>query len=173
MCLRQDDRRPGVQVQQVPQVQSVRRQPRSHSCSSSYSCLDNVVACPLCATTCAWWFGVQKTATVAQLQCSDTVSGDFLGPCTQVQGRVVSTGTRPPIIRCLTFGGMDRHVINTHRQNHLLSSFPLQTQQRHTTETHNTHHTTHHTTTTHHHTPPHWDPPSVCFCAARPAHPKR
>ena len=87
------DRLPVVQAQQVPQVQSVRRQSRSHSCSSSYSCLDNV-GCPLCATTFAWWFREQKTATAAQLQCSDTVSV-FLGPCAQVQG-VVSTGTRPP-----------------------------------------------------------------------------
>ena len=28
-----------------------------------------------------------ETALVPQLQCSDMVSGDFLGPCTQVQGR--------------------------------------------------------------------------------------
>ena len=73
---------PGM-VETVRQVQSVSRQSRS---SSSYSCLDNVVLCPLCATTYAWWFRVHITATVAQLQCSDTVSGDFFGPCTQVQG---------------------------------------------------------------------------------------
>ena len=53
---------------------------RSHSCSSSYSCLDNVVACPLCAATDAWWFRVQKIAKASQLQCSDTVSGIFKGP---------------------------------------------------------------------------------------------
>ena len=33
--------------------------------------------CPLCATTVAWWFRVQKTAMSLQLQCSDMVSGDF------------------------------------------------------------------------------------------------
>ena len=36
-----------------------------------------VIACPLCATTGAVWFGVQKTALVPQLQCSDMVSGIF------------------------------------------------------------------------------------------------
>ena len=38
-----------VQVQQIPRVQSWRRQPSSHSCSSLNS--RPVVACPLCATT--------------------------------------------------------------------------------------------------------------------------
>ena len=42
-----------------------RRQPRSHSCNSSYSCLDKVIYTPV---VCNWWFRVQKTATVAQLQ---------------------------------------------------------------------------------------------------------
>ena len=99
-----------VQVQQVPQVQAVRRQSRSHSCSSSYSCLDNVVACPLCATTYAWWFGVQKTATVAQSQCPDTVR------CPVHRYRAGGRVHRDtlPTIRCVMFGGMDRHVIKTH-----------------------------------------------------------
>ena len=72
-----------VVVSQVLQFSraDVERQPSSHCCSLLNSGL--VVACPLCAG----WFGVQKTALVPQLQCSDMVSGDFLGPCTQVQGR--------------------------------------------------------------------------------------
>ena len=39
--------------------------------------------------------------------------GDFSGPCTQVQGRGRVHRDTASIIRCLTFGGMDRHVINT------------------------------------------------------------
>ena len=75
---------------------------RSHSRSSSYSCLDNVVACPLCATTYAWWFRVQKTATVPQLKCSDTVSCFFfLGPVHRYRagGRVHRDTV--PIVRCI------------------------------------------------------------------------
>ena len=53
----------------------VERQPSSHSCSLLNSGL--AVACPLYATTGAEWFGVQKTALVPQLQCSDMVSGFF------------------------------------------------------------------------------------------------
>ena len=93
-------RRSGAQVQQFPRVQAVRSPSRSHSCSSSYSCLDIVVACPLCATTYAWWFRVQKIAKVAQLQCSDTVIGVFLGPCTQVQARGRVHRATAAIIRC-------------------------------------------------------------------------
>ena len=68
-----------VQVQQIPRVQSGRGQPRSHRCSRWST--DDVVACPLCATTVDGWFGVQNTALVPQLQCSDSLSGDFGGPC--------------------------------------------------------------------------------------------
>ena len=85
----------------------------------SYLCLDNVVACPLCARTVAGWFRVQKTAKVSQLQCSDTVSGDFFkGPVHRYRAEGRVHRDTAPIIRCLTFGGMDRHVIKTHRQNH-------------------------------------------------------
>ena len=56
-------------------VQTWRRQLSSHSCSPLN--LGLVVACPLCATTGAEWFGVQKTAFVPQLQRSCSVSGDF------------------------------------------------------------------------------------------------
>ena len=58
-----------------------------------------VVACPLCATTGAGWFGVQKTAVVPQLQCSDMVSGDFLGPCSQKPPSVVVEYIQPtPVV---------------------------------------------------------------------------
>ena len=50
VCLRQDDRRPGVQVQQV-RVKSVRRQSCSHSCSPLG--MDTVVAIPVvCNDSC-------------------------------------------------------------------------------------------------------------------------
>ena len=66
---------PCCAVLQVLTCRLWRRQLSSHSCSSLNSGL--VVACPLCATTGAEWFGVQKTVFVPQLQCSGMVSGDF------------------------------------------------------------------------------------------------
>ena len=56
-----------VQVQQDPRVQSVRRQTRSHSCSSLNSghCRSHARRC---AMTDAGWFRCQKTVKVQQLQ---------------------------------------------------------------------------------------------------------
>ena len=89
-------------------VQTWRRQLSAHGCSPLNSGL--VVACPLCATTGAEWFGVQKTAFVPQLQRSGSVSGGFfLGPVHwfRAGGRVYRDTA--PIIRCISCGVMDKH----------------------------------------------------------------
>ena len=61
----------------VPRVQSVRRQPSSHSCTCLFHAWTRSFTRPLCATTDAWWFRVQQTAMSPQLQCSVTVSRIF------------------------------------------------------------------------------------------------
>ena len=106
-----------VHVQQIPRVQSVKRQSCSHSCSSSYSCLDNVVACPLCATTDAGWFEVQKTALVPELQCSDMLSGDFQGPVHRYRAGGRVRRDTAPTIKVHPLARKDRHVRKVTSQN--------------------------------------------------------
>ena len=75
----------------------------------------------------SWVRRARRVATAG-----DQVDGiEFLGPCAQAHCRGGHVHRdMAPVIMCRTFGGMDRHVINTHRQNqnhhsHLTQAFPL------------------------------------------------
>ena len=97
-------------VADVPVVRSC------NSCSPLNSGL--VVACPLCATTGAEWFGVQKTAFVPQLQRSGSVSGFFFTALYTVQGRGRVHRDTVPIIRCISCGVIDKHFVVTSCVHH-------------------------------------------------------